>query len=295
VYWAINKSHDATVSLDVETAQRFGLIGEYRYALSPTTHGEVQGMYFNEAIRGHSSGVSASGDDSVNIPKNRWAALAQHSQELFGFDGYADLLLVGDDFFLREINTFTMNEFEDVALRTQPFTTSRVGAIKRWEHLYLQGEGVFYQNLVGPETYVIQAAPRVWLAGQTELWNMLLPRVEASVTNFERGTGITGWRTYAAPSLELRLPLGPSVHGSVLATFGETAYFLTQDKMEGGFTGEGEGYIDLPSTSSRETVQLYGEVGTGISRVFAFSHFGVDKLKHTIEPRLEYLFIPSVN
>jgi len=295
VYWAINKSHDATISLDIETAQRFGLIGEYRYALSPTTHGELQGMFFNEAVRGRATGTTASGGEPVRIPENRWAALAQHSQEALGFDGYVDLLLVGDDFFLREINTFTIDEFEDVALRTQPFTTSRVGALRRWDRLYLQGEGVFYQNLSGGETYVLQAAPRAWLAGQTLLWGSLLPSVDASVVNFERGTGITGWRTRVAPSLELRLPLGRSVQGSVSAAFGETAYFLTQDQMEGGFTGEGEGYIDLPGTSNRETVELYAQVGTGINRVFSFRHFGVDKLKHTIEPRLEYLLIPLVN
>ena len=159
----------------------------------------------------------------------------------------------------------------------------------------MQGEGVFYQNLVGRETYVLQSAPRVWLAGQTQLWDSLLPRIEASVANFERGTGITGWRTRVAPTVELRLPLGSSVHGSVSASFGETAYFLTQDKMEGGFTGEGDGYIDLPGTSNRETFELVGELGTGISRVFSFAHFGLDKLKHTIEPRLEYLLIPSVD
>jgi lipopolysaccharide assembly outer membrane protein LptD (OstA) len=32
-----------------------------------------------------------------------------------------------------------------------------------------------------------------------------------------------------------------------------------------------------------------------VSRVFEFHHLGFDKVKHTIEPRLEYLFIPNVS
>lgn len=295
VYWAINKSHDATISVDVETAQRLGLIGEYRYALSPTTRGELQGMYFNEAVRGRVTDVTIGGGQKVDVPQNRWAALAQHSQETLGFDAYVDLLLVGDDLFLREINTFTIDELEDVSLRTQPFTVSRVGAVRRWDRAYLQGEGIFYQNLLGGETYVLQETPRVDFVGQTQLWHGLLTSVGASVTDFERGTGITGVRADVAPRVEVRLPLGRSVFGSVSTVFRETGYFLTQDQMEGGFTGEGEGFIDLPNTSNRTTVETRVRLGTGISRIFEFRHFGLDRLKHTIEPRLEYLFIPSVN
>ena len=50
----INKSHDATISLDLETDARIGALAEYRYALSPDTIGEISGSYFNEQIRGAS-------------------------------------------------------------------------------------------------------------------------------------------------------------------------------------------------------------------------------------------------
>ena len=63
-----------------------------------------------------------------NIPVNRWSAGMTHDQWLpFGFKGYADVLRVSDDLFLREINVFTFNPGVDVALRTRRFERSRVG------------------------------------------------------------------------------------------------------------------------------------------------------------------------
>ena len=47
--------------------------------------------------------------------------------------------------------------------------------------------------------------------------------------------------------------------------------------------------------SSREIFELRSAVGTQFARVFDFPYFGLDKLKHTIEPLLEYLYIPPVD
>jgi LPS-assembly protein len=128
----------------------------------------------------------------------------------------------------------------------------------------------------------------------------LMGIVDGSVVSFERAVGITGVRFDVAPRLELRLPLGGAVDGSIATVFRETAYVLTQDQMFGGFNGAATGaaantLIDLPSTSSREALEVRGRVATGVERVFEFPHLGLSKIKHTIEPRLEYLYIPSVN
>jgi lipopolysaccharide assembly outer membrane protein LptD (OstA) len=79
----------------------------------------------------------------------------------------------------------------------------------------------------------------------------------------------------------------------------ETAYALTQtdgvllEQDEEG--NEMETPVDFPGTQTRETVELGADVGTGVSRVFQFRHLGFDKLKHTIEPQWEYLYIPTVS
>src|SRR5262249_32484588 len=81
------------------------------------------------------------------------------------------------------------------------------------------------------------------------------------------------------------------------AALREPAYGLTQARMANGFTGTNAaaGFIDLPSGSSRELVELGGNVGTQFERVFDFPYFGLDKIKHTIEPSLEYVYIPPVD
>ena len=299
-YWAIDKSQDATLSLDIESAQRFGLIAEHRYALNRESGGEMQVMYFNESVRGSASETTLPGLISVDVPQNRFGIAGQHSYKVGNSEVYADVLFVADDLFLREINTFTLNDDEDVTLRTRPFTTSRVGAIRRWDRAYGRVEGVFHQNLLGREAYVLQGTPEIGLAAQTQLGGGLLASLDATAVNFERSTGITGLRVDLSPRLELRLPLGRSVNGSLSAAFRESAYALTQDEMFGGFNGEASGaaantLINLPTTSSRETFEMRAKVGTGFVRVFDFSHLGFERLKHTIEPEMEYLLIPSVN
>lgn len=298
-FWAINRSQDATFTFDIETAQRVGMIAEHRYALDRKSGGEMQVLYFNEAARGKARGVTIGGSPEVSVPENRWGVIGQHLYEAGNTEVFADLLLVGDDVFLREVNTFTLDDAEDVTLRTRPFTTSRLGAVHRWSRGYGQVEGVYHQNLVGNEAYVLQNTPRAALVGQKQLGLGLLGVLDSSVVSFERSTGITGARFDVAPRLEMRLPLGPSFDGAVSAAFRETAYALTQDQMFGGFNGaatgaESETLIDLPSTSTREAVELRGRVATGVSRVFDFEKFGLTKLKHTIEPQIEYLYIPSV-
>lgn len=325
VYWAIDKTQDLTVSADVETSLRVGLVSEYRYAFNADTIGALQVAYFNEAFRGRTTDVVVPPGADPNTPDNRWAVLGHHEQRLpqlsDGLTGYTDLMLVGDDLFLREMNTLTVDERQDVNLRTRPFTRSQAGLLQEWSRAALHAEAVYYQDLVGPaveslepgcvpspqddcirtsdrESLVIQRLPEVRLISQRLLGFGLMGDLTGSVTNFQRSVGLAGVRGDIKPAVQLRLPLGRSLFGSVRAAFRETAYGLTEDEMAGGFTGQDRvdgPFIELPDASSRETVELRGLVGTQVARVFAFPHFGLDKLKHTVEPQLEYLYVPPVD
>src|ERR1700693_2545966 len=106
-YWAIDKSQDMTVSLDVETSLRIGLLDEYRYAFSRYSYGSFQVGYFNEYIRGDTADVSVPPGISPNPPQNRVGIIGNHTQDLGPATGYVDVLLVGDNLFLREMNSFT--------------------------------------------------------------------------------------------------------------------------------------------------------------------------------------------
>jgi LPS-assembly protein len=294
-YWAIDKSQDATLGFDIETAARLGLIGEYRYALNRTTYGNFNISYFNEAIRSTATASTAT-DSSPNVPENRWGIRSEHSQGIGSGTGYADLQLVGDDLFFREINTYTFDHAEDVALRTLPFTTSRAGFVDQWNRLNLQGEGIYYQDLIDKQSLALQRVPDLSLYGQHQLGYGILGMFNTGMTDFQRSDGITGVREDLHPAAWLRLPLGRSLLGSVRAEFRETAYQLTESDMTGGFRGDDPqaAPIDLPSASTREIFEFGADFSTGFSRIFDFPHFGLDKLKHTIEPRLEYLYVPDI-
>jgi len=314
-YWAISKNQDVTLSGDLETAQRIGLIGDYRYAFSRGTFGALQVGYFNESIRSQSTAVRVPPGIDPIAPLNRWGMIGQHTQDLGPIKGYADLLLVGDNLFLREMNSFTSGERRERSLRTLPFTTSDLGFLTEWDRAFVQAQGTYYQDLVGPsapvlvpppfsqipvdqeESLVIQRAPDVDVYAQKQLGFGVLGDFSGSGTYFARGTGLTGIRGDFRPAAELRLPLGQSVFGALHAALRETAYGLTQNRMENGFTGTNPAaaFIDLPSASSRELVELNGELGTQFSRVFSFPYFGLDKIKHTIEPTLDYRYIPPVD
>lgn len=319
VYWAINKSHDATAAVDVETSARLGLVGEYRYALAQGSHGSVTASYFNEVIRGRASETEqgTGGGDTPDVPTNRWGLSSEHTQRLGGATAYADLLLVGDDVFLREINTYRFDNKEEVTLRTRPFTESRIGVLRTWDRTRLQAEANFYQDLIGDDDLVLQRAPEARLRGQKFLPYGILANLDVGAVNFQRDEGIGGLRGILEPGVEVRLPLGRGVHGSAGVRFREAAYQLTDREMNGGFRGDctdepmgdrdeipPDGLCDqngdpvsvrLPSRESRETVQLDARLGTGVSRVFAFERFGFDRLRHTIEPQLSYLYIPEVS
>jgi len=92
-YWAINKSSDATVAVDLESAARVGVIGEYRYLLSRTARGTFTVAYYNEQIRGRPSGTVAPNGGQPDTPENRFALSGQHRQRISARSSAGPLLI----------------------------------------------------------------------------------------------------------------------------------------------------------------------------------------------------------
>lgn len=284
VYWAINKSQDATIALDLETSARAGIVGDYRYALSRETKGFLDASYFNESFRG----AALSSPFQATTPENRWSVEAAHDQPFLGSSRlYDDVFLVSDDLFLREINTYAFEHSRMVAIRTLPFTETRAGIVQTWDRVALKGEGTYYQDLTGFQSQTLQRAPEIDLWGQSLLGQHMLGQINAQAVDFQRARSADGARLDVEPTAMLPLPLGPFAFGSVQAALRETAYHLTERQVSD--TGQ-----ELPRDTSRELVQLSGEMGSSLSRIYPVSWFGLEKIKHTIEPQVNYLYIPAV-
>jgi LPS-assembly protein len=303
LYVDINKSMDATVAVDVETEARVGVLGEYRYALSEKTAGEITGSYFNEEIRGASSqDIVNQRIADPNIPVDRWSAGMVHDQWLpYGVRGFTDVFRVSDDLFLREINLFTFNPSADVALRTRRYDRTRAGVERVFDRGLLIASGTWYQDFINPDPFVFQVPPRV---SGTVVQRVLDDRVALSLTgegaNFARERGFEGQRIDVRPEVEVPWRFSPYVYGSWRGGFRETAYTLAdtsvppQVNVNPADPGSKPPSIlpALDDDATRELFYVNGEVHTAVARVMPFHRFGIAAVKHTIEPSVNYLFVP---
>jgi len=284
-YWAINKSQDATLGLDIETSARAGIVGEYRYALSRETRGFLDGSYFNESF----GSAPFTSPFQPSTPDNRWSLTAEHAQPFLGASRlYADVFLVGDDLFLRDINTYAFEHSHEVAVRTLPFTQTHLAAVHLWDRVALKTEGTYYQDLTGYESHVLQRAPDIDLWGQTLIGRTVLGQLSASAVDFQRARSVDGFRMDLEPAAVVPLPLGRFGFGSVRAAVRETAYHLTDSRL----SDSGE---ELRTNQSRELFQLRADLGSALSRIYPVSSFGMEKVKHIVEPTFEYLYVPAVS
>jgi LPS-assembly protein len=306
LYLVLNKSADATVSLDVETEARIGGIGEYRYALGPRSGGVVNVGFFDETIRGNAEG------DIVNqtvadpdIPDQRWSVTATMTQDLAaGFSGFVDSLAVSDDFLLREIPTFSFDPEYDTYRRTSRFSSTRGGLYRSWDNATLIAQAIYYQDFIQEDDLTLQRLPQTTLFASERFFDRRLKfRFAGEGVWFHREEGFDGPRVDLQPSVEAPFRWREFLRGSVGFGVRETAYHLTDTNLivpvsqQGGLQDpedlEEEELDDENPT--RELFQATFDVGTEVSRVFEVDRGNLMKLKHTIEPRAEYLFIPDVD
>lgn len=286
-YWDISKSQDLTVTADLETAARLGLLGEYRYAPNERTEGQLAASYFNEQIRGPAT---------TSTPVDRWSLTGTHRQSLSDeVRVYSDLFFVSDNLFLREMNVPYYAGADDVdsrELRTRRFTDSRVGGVKTWDRALLRTEASYYQDLRQDEDFAFQTLPRLQFEGRQYFWR---DRLEAGISvdgaHFYRNKGYTGQRLDLAPSVALPFRLGQYAFGALRVVGHETAYHMTSEEP-------GQPALPAPGRlrgdRTRETLQFHAEMSTRFSRVFDIGWGRLLKLQHIVEPELSYLYVPFV-
>jgi len=286
-YWAIDKSQDATLALDVETSARMGLLGEYRYSLTDTSLGTMGAAYFNESIRGKTPATTA----GSTIPTDRWSVTSEQRQDLPGdVQAYSNVFLVGDDLFLREINTYSIEHPKVVATRTQPYTDSRIGLIRSWDRFAAKVEGTYYQNLAQPpdvkEAQTLQRLPEMYLWGQHTWKDLAIFSLDANGAVFQRRQDADGFRLDLQPGIQIPLPFSRYAFGSIRARGRETVYRLIDNDLDDG--------TELERSRSREIFRLDADLQSSLGRVFPSPWSPGAKLKHIVEPIVGYSFVPSV-
>ncbi len=299
-FWAIDKSRDLTVSLDVETEARIGTLAEYRYLLSPTEGGAFEFTYFNESIGGDRSDEVVDPGELANptVPENRGSVIGRHDQTLpDGTRFWARPFLVSDNLFLRDMNTLTWQPGPMLDLTTLRYTTSQIGLLHQVPGGTATLEAKWFQDLIQKQSRVPQPLPH----GRLSLRSLVLDRVRLGFTGdgvyYYRAPLSSGGRVYLAPEVSVPWRTGPWAYGSVGMTLSETLYGLVRKDVP-VFPQNPDGTLptrEVPGFQHRETLLVNGSAATEVSRIFHIDAMGLRRLKHTIEPFLRYAFVPEVD
>jgi len=299
-FWAIDKSQDLTLTFDIESSARIGLIGDYRYMASPGSAGRLSVSYFNESLGGDRAPniVDPESLADPTIPLNRWSVIGQHRQAgPWDSSLYVRPFLVSDSLFLRDMNTLSFLPAQALDLTTLRYTTSEVGGLKFFDDGFLKAEAVWYQDLIQEQEKVPQALPRVsWLKTLNLFDGNLRLGLNTQGVYYYREEWASGGRIDIAPKATVPFHLGPYGFGSVSLTLRETAYFLTQNEIPDWPPVDGiRPTREVASFQNRETLQLQANFRSELARVFDVDQGDFLKLKHVIQPYLAYNYVPDVN
>ena len=285
-FWAISKSSDATLSADVETSARVGGIAEFRTMIDRNSDFRIASSYFNENLRKNAQDAVV--DHTIadpTIPKNRWSLIGTHRYTTdSNWLTFSDFAAYRDDLFARElIERFDLPGQQEANLRRSRYGESRFGLFRNWDDTFVKGEWRFYQDFIQPDKGTLQRTPQVALWGRRFLSGLPLEfRWRAEGTNYLRRQGGDGLRLDLRP--ELVAPLRTSyLFGALSVAPRETLYHL---------------YSPVKSSErnvSRELVEIRGNIGTSLNRVYTFDRPDLIGLKHVFEPEVSYLFVPGVN
>jgi len=285
-FWAISKSTDVTLAFDVQTSARVGGLGEFRTKFNRDSDFQFNASYFNESLR------QKEDEDIVdrtianqNIPKDRWNVFGTHRYLLpANWLTYSDFAAYSDDLFTRELSErFDFPGSRGADLKRSRYGSSEFGIYKGWGDTNFQANWNFYQDFIQYDAVTLQKTPQLSFWGRRFLSGFPLEfRWNAEGVNYMRRRGGDGLRFDLRPEVVIPFRMSSYLFGSLSVAPRETLYHL---------------YTPVKSDRniSRETVEIRGNVGTSLSRVFSWHALGFSALKHVIEPEVSYLFVPYNN
>jgi len=309
----IDDSTDVTVSPFIQTSSRVGSKFSFRDVISTTSEASGELIYSNESRRGSSlRGLDLTGFTDPTIDTNRFGAFYNHvwkpdPKENLPIEFVADGHYVSDDLFLREI------EDDDIGLRESTFLTSTAVLRGRaFDKVTLEARGEYTQLILEPDEQQFQRAPEL-AASSTHTFRpfgfnpygiKLVTSGSVVGTDFVRDLGYEGQRVNFKPKVQVPFHFENYVRGQLAAELNQTQYHLSDNLAPDGTT-------ELETDNSRTLPILGYGMSTGVERVYSLdrgswfpklANLGAQnenlelvRLKHTIEPTVQYTFVPDVS
>ena len=286
-FWAISKSTDATFAFDIQTDARYGFLNEIRTLFDRDSDFILQTGYFNERLRQRAEGAVV--DRTIadpEIPVDRWGVMGSHRYDFASnWLTYSDIAAYRDDLFTRElVERFDLSPTAQGDIRRSRYASSRFGVFRSWGDSHFQGEWNFYQDFIQPDAITLHRTPQISFWGRKGLEDFPLEmRWRAEGVNYIRREGGDGMRLDIRPELLVPLRISSYLFGSLSIAPRQTLYHLY------------EAVRSSDQNISRELVEIRGNIGTAMGRIFQWNALGLSRVKHVIEPELSYLFVPSTN
>jgi len=277
-FWAISDSQDATATLAAYERRGFGGAAEYRYIISNDQKGRLNGYFVDEVFKeGELRGFGSVKHDWQIAP---------------GLSLRGDLNAVSDDTVLRDYESA-------LAQRSAQRAESNLFLTKTWTNWSFVSRLYWYQDLTTPRPVELQRVPELTLSGvRQELPGLpgFLYQTDTSLVNFLRYAGSEGARFDLHPLVSRPVPLAgyatltPFVGGRV------TAYSTTVTDVHSPVAGGAAIEDTNGEPRVRELLEFGSDAESRASRVYELGGWaGLDRVLHSIEPRVHYIRIIGHN
>ena len=256
-YQVIDRNQDATLYLDHYSKKGLGTGLEYRYIFGQDNAGEAR--YYH--VRGISDNPDLYAIEWLHggtLPGGvRLTVDAEYVDDVLFFDDFGE---VADDY-------------------NQDKTLATLILQRNWNKLNLAGHLRYLEDLESDNDLTLQKLPEL---------SVVVPRYRVGTTPLYLGleSYATRFSSEDAPDGE-RFSLRPSV--SAVFTPGSWLEMMPEVALA-------QRYYDAEADDDEVTIPEYAlTMSTRLQRVFSFQRFGFDRLRHSIEPEVSYLYTPDVD
>lgn len=254
-YQVIDRNMDATLQLDYMSKLGVGKGLEYRYLFGQDNLGKVN--YYH--VSGHEDEpdlYALNWQHAGTLPGRVWLSVdAEYVEEQLFFENFGK---VADEY-------------------NQDKTVTQAWLQRNWRTLNTVLRGRYVRDIENPKANPLQRLPElaVTLAPLRLGESPLYVGVDSSLTRFERDRGLEGERLFLRPALAAAFRVGPWLDFVPELAFSQRFYD----------TDLGRDDHFLP--------EITATLGSRFERVYALPGNAAARLKHSIEPTVQYLFRPD--
>jgi len=272
-FWAIDEQSDATFYLDYTEQRGFRPTVEYRYTPSATTKGSMVASFIDDKITGATS----------------WKVDAVHEQILPGEYNFSGKLDLTNEEFNR---TFSDN----TDLRARRNTDSFANITKSWEGSSLDIQTRFRESSQQSSDQTLAELPKITYKtqkqtiGDTDFFFNQDSSFASFLTDLDsdpdRDDNFFTQRFDFHPQISRTIKIAPWLSLTPTLGFRETVYTKGLDATNN----------ERKDFFTRESFDVVARLeGPKIERIFETNNEHIPKIKHLIEPRFTFNYVPEVD